>query len=161
MQDLFNRRHRLQTRPSSALHDPPFAVVRVPSMVNPDPARFRFFVSICGPAPGSAVFSASSTPLPGAGPWPTSWPPPFFSSPPPDGPSTLGIVYPALRAPMPPLLISAPPLVASSPPPEPSTLRPSSPPAPATPPVAFPPRIVGVEPRRTLLLRMTLVKKKL
>src|ERR1700720_386775 len=147
-------------------------------MVNPDPARFRFFVSICGPTPGSAAFSASSTslafalssaalvlsstsssaPLPGAGPWPTSWPPPFFSSPPPDGPLTLGTVYPALRAPVPPLLISPPPLVASSPPPESSTLRLSSPPAPATPPVAFPPQIVGVEPQRALLLQMTLVK---
>src|SRR6202041_4021397 len=103
--------------------------------------------------------TSSSAPLPGAGPWPTSWPPPFFPSPPPDKPLTLGTVYPALRAPVPPLLISAPPLVASSPPPESSTLRPSSPPAPATPPVAFPPRIVGVEPRRALLLRMTLVKK--
>src|ERR1700723_2113410 len=63
MQDLLSRRHGLQTRPSSALHDPPFAVIRVPSMVNLDPARFRFFVSMCGPAPGSAVFSISSTSL--------------------------------------------------------------------------------------------------
>src|SRR6202041_4122169 len=109
--------------------------------------------------PWFSLQTSSSAPLPGAGPWPTLWPPPFFSSPPPDGPLTLGTVYPALRAPVPPLLPSAPPLVASSPPPESSTLRPSFPPPPATPPVAFPPRIVGVEPRRALLLRMTLVKK--
>src|ERR1700720_4375085 len=136
MQDLFNQRHGLQTRPSSALHNPPFAVVRVPSMVNPDPARFHFFVSMCGPTPGSAVFSISSTslafalssaaslqtsssaPLPSAGPWPTSSPPPFSSAPPPDGPSALGTVCPAQPAPVPPPLTSIPPLAASSPLPE-------------------------------------------
>src|ERR1700720_4075694 len=61
MQDLFNRWHGLQTRPSSALHDPPFAVVKVPSIVNPDTACFHFLVSMCGPVPGSAITSTSST----------------------------------------------------------------------------------------------------
>src|ERR1700720_1580514 len=61
IQDLLSRWHGLQIRPFSALHEPPSAVVRVPSIVNPDPACFRFFISMCGPVPGSAVFSISST----------------------------------------------------------------------------------------------------
>src|SRR6202040_461282 len=138
IQDLLSGRHGLQTRPSSALQEPPFAVVRVPNMVNPDPARFRFFVSICRPAPGSAVFSASSTslafPLSSAALVLSSnlllcssarcWSLANVMA------TSLLLLSSSRRAvnsrhrlscsasTVPPLLISAPPLVASSPPPE-------------------------------------------
>src|ERR1700720_1901281 len=59
-QDRFNRRHGLQTHPSSPRQVPPFAV-SIPRMVNPEAAHFPFFVSICGPAAGLAALPSSSS----------------------------------------------------------------------------------------------------